>query len=190
MADTPTTTALEPREWTHPWQAAFLEALALMPNVSAACQRVGVSRPRVYQVRESDPAFAEAWANAVDVGVDLLERIAHARATTGEPKVTTRRTVKKEGGKVVEEVEVVEETTLISNALLIFLLKAHRPTMYRERIDHRHLGPDGAGPVQVEVYREPTRERMLELAALAQELELPSGQVVPAVIESSASKTA
>jgi hypothetical protein len=137
----------------------------------------------VYAARVEDEEFAKAWLEAVDVGVELLERIAHNRAAVGEPKTVTRRTVKTVDGKVVEETVVEEESVEVSNTLLIFLLKAHRPMMYRERVDHRITGGDGQGPVRVEVYREPTRDRMLELAELAVTLELPNGQQVPAVID-------
>jgi hypothetical protein len=37
--------------------------------------------------------------------------------------------------------------------------------VYRETVDHRHGGHDG-GPVQVEVYRQPSPERIAALAAL------------------------
>lgn len=178
-----TTTALEAGEWDASWKGPFLDALSLMPNVSAASRTAGVGRRTVYDARVADEDFAKAWLEAIDVGVELLERIAHTRAAVGEPRKLTRRTVKTVDGKVVEETVVEEESVEVSNTLLIFLLKAHRPMMYRERVDHRITGADGQGPVRVEVYREPTRDRMVELAQLAVELELPSGVRVPAVIE-------
>lgn len=173
------------REHARAWMPAFLEALSLIPNVVDAARHASISQSTVYWWRANDADFAEAWAEAKESGVSLLERIAHTRATTGDAKRVVRRTTKTVDGKEVEVVETVEEQQVVSNALLIFLLKAHKPETYRERVDHRHTGGDGQGPIQLEVYREPTHERMLELARLARELEdegrLPNG--VPAVIE-------
>jgi hypothetical protein len=165
--------ALTRHEWAAEWKGRFLESLARLPNVSAAARAAGVARTYPYEAAKADPVFAAAWREAEEVGTDLLEQIAVRRATVGEPKRITRRRVKRDAdGKVLEEETVEEETVQISNALLITLLKARRPEVYRERFEHRHTGADG-GPIEVEVYRRPTRERMLGLAHLAKELELP-----------------
>lgn len=155
------------------WMNRFLEALSLMPNVAAAYRSARISKPMVYLERKNNEAFREAWDDALEQGVALLERIAHERATIGEKKRVVRTLTKTVDGKVVETTEAVEETLVVSNAMLIFLLKAHKPKTYRERVEHRHTGADGEGPVQVEVYRKPTRDRMLELVDLARELEVP-----------------
>jgi hypothetical protein len=162
--------------------SGFLEALARMPNVTAACRLVGVTRNMAYRTARSDAAFREAWREAIEVGVDVLEGIAHRRATTGEPRVETRRRVKRavnDMGElvVVEEEIVTTEITYVSDSLLITLLKAYRPRRFREHAGP-HLAPgddlDQAQAVAPEddgINRVPTRERMLALAKLALELE-------------------
>ncbi|HEY8668466.1 MAG TPA: hypothetical protein VIL86_17585, partial [Tepidisphaeraceae bacterium] len=79
------------------WQQKFLKELATGGNVSFAAKVAGRGRTCVYQHRDSDPAFAAAWEEALDTAADELE--AECR----------RRAIEK------------------SDVLLIFLLKALRP---------------------------------------------------------------
>jgi len=87
-----------------PWYDRFLRALARSPNVSAAARAAGVGRTRAYEHRAENPAFAAAWDETLEVAVDALEAAAFKRA-----------------GKE-------------SDQLLIFLLKAHRPERYADRL--------------------------------------------------------
>lgn len=160
-------TALTKYDWDRPWKPAFLAAFAIHGNVSEAARRSGISRVHATNTRHTDEQYDRAWVEAEEIATDRLEEIAWLRATTGEPKRTVR-TKYDERGETVEV--VVEESEVISNALLITLLKARRPEKYRERFEHRVTGGDG-GPVRVEVDRRPTRERMLALIELAKELE-------------------
>lgn len=162
-------TALTQYTWDKPWKSPFLAAFAITGNVSEAARRVGISREHATMQRHADTQFDAAWVEAQEIGADRLEEIAWRRATTGEPKRTVR-TKYDEQGTVIET--VIEETLVISNAMLITLMKATRPEKYRERFEHRVTGHDG-GPVQVEVDRRPTHERMVALLKLAQELEIP-----------------
>lgn len=158
--------------------------MARIPNVSAACRVVGVPRSTVYWHAQHDPVFRDAWKEAVDIGVDLLERIAHQRATTGWEQEETRRRVKRvadpnrPGELVVVEDETVTTTrSEVSDHLMVTLLKAYRPRRFREQVEH-HLGPaddlDTAVPVGPDddgIHRMPTHERTMELLRLARELE-------------------
>lgn len=85
----------------------FLELLSQTGNVTAACRGSGLSKETVYKARKTDPEFAAAWQKAEETAVDLLELEARRRAMS------------------------------TSDTLLIFLLKAHKPDMYRERLDIR-----------------------------------------------------
>ena len=92
---------------THPsspkaWRVVFLDALRMHGMVTAAAQTAGIHRDTAYFERSVDPAFAAEWREALDRGVDMLEDVAKQRAYAG------------------------------SDTLLIFLLKAHRPAVYRE----------------------------------------------------------
>jgi hypothetical protein len=85
------------------WKATYLEALGRTANVRYACLKAGVGRKTAYRHRDQDPAFRAAWADALEDACDRLELVARQRALKG-----------------------------LSDNLLMFLLKAHRPGVYRE----------------------------------------------------------
>ena len=87
------------------WSAAFLASLREDANVREACKAADVSRPTAYARRSTDPGFAAAWQSALDDAVDALEKAAVTRARES------------------------------SDTLLIFLLKCHRPAVYRDKIE-------------------------------------------------------
>lgn len=97
-------------EFTPEKKERFLKALRQMPNVARACRAVHISRRTAYNHKESDVEFAAAWDEALDIGVEALEESAWKRATKGD------------------------------TALTIFLLKAHKPEMYREDVKQEHSG--------------------------------------------------
>lgn len=92
-------------------------------NVSRACKKAKISRQTAYRTRQDDEAFNAAWAEALDIAVGLLEDEAWRRAQEGvlEP--------------VFFKGERAGSVRRYSDTLLIFLLKAHKPTVYRENID-------------------------------------------------------
>jgi len=94
------------------WRPIFLEALRNSGNVRAACKAAGVSRQAAYASKDRSEVFAKAWDDALDDAIDALEATAIDRARKQ------------------------------SDALLMFLLKAHRPAKYRETVRTQHTGPD------------------------------------------------
>lgn len=102
------------------WRPAFLEELASTCNVAEAARVAGVARRTVYQHRETDPEFAAEWEDAVEAGVQALELALRKRA-------------------------VVD-----SDTAAIFLLKAHRPEVYRENRRTELTGANG-GPVETRI---------------------------------------
>jgi hypothetical protein len=113
------------------WKAAFLESLRDTCNVRAACEAAGISPQTVYRARMRSPEFARGWDEAIEEGIQLLEFEARRRALHG-----TMRPVFHEG-KVCGHVQEYSDT------LMLALLKAHRPKVYRERheIEAKHLVP-------------------------------------------------
>jgi hypothetical protein len=87
------------------WHATFLRTLRRVPNITLACKAAGVSRRTCYDHRERSPEFAEAWDAALDESVDRVETTCFKLASEGEPR------------------------------LIEFILKSHRPQVYRERIE-------------------------------------------------------
>ena len=93
------------------WGATFLAAYRESGVVSLAAQAAGVDRTTPYARRKADPDFARMWGEAEEEATDVLVAEARRRALDS------------------------------SDALLIFLLKSHRPAVYREKFDVTHRGP-------------------------------------------------
>jgi hypothetical protein len=88
------------------WQATFLKALRHNPNVTAACRAAGgINRTTAYRHKEASQAFSALWDDALSASVDKCEEKAFDMAWKGDSQ------------------------------LLQFILKAHRPAIYRERIE-------------------------------------------------------
>src|SRR3982751_4565322 len=100
------------------WRPAFLSALGQTCNVVSACRAARVSRRTAYYHREKFPRFRDAWDDAIEDAVDLMEAEARRRAVDG-----TDRPVFYKG----KQVGAIRE---YSDKLLIFLLKANRPEKY------------------------------------------------------------
>lgn len=105
------------------WHESFLVSLRENGNVSVAAKAAGVLRKVAYQQRANDPEFAAAWEEAIAEAIERLEDIARKRA---------------------------ERT---SDTLLIFLLKAHKPSKYRDNVRVEHSGPDGKPIEYIEVVK-------------------------------------
>ncbi len=88
------------------WQQRFLESLREVPNVTTACAAAGVSRQAVYRTRDADSAFRDDWQAALDASVDELEARAFQLALEGDSR------------------------------LVEFMLKSHRPNVYKETQRH------------------------------------------------------
>jgi len=138
---------------------AFLDALRDVPNVTRAARSIGVSRARMYQVYEAEPDFAKQWDEALEEGVECMEAEAHRRGFEGTDKPLVHQgeftylrdfdaidpltdekypphqaPIKrdKNGRPIVATMKEYSDT------LCIFLLKAHAPDKYRERVDVGH----------------------------------------------------
>ncbi len=85
------------------WQKIFLVALRATPNVKAACLAAKVSRQTAYVHRKENPFFRDQWLDALESAVDELEAVAFRLATEGD------------------------------SSLISFLLRCHRPEIYRDR---------------------------------------------------------
>jgi len=103
-------------------RAQFLAALALGMTVMEAAKKVGLSRRAAYSLRDRDKEFAAEWDAAYEESTERLEAECFQRA------------IGKEKAKLTKDGELVyvEEH---SDLLLMFLLKARKPKMYREQVD-------------------------------------------------------
>lgn len=102
----------------------FLKALRQVPNVTRAARMARMSRKTAYKHREDEQEFADAWDEALQEGIEALEETCWRDAQKG------------------------------NTALMIFLLKAHKPEKYRDDYEHHH-----DGKVIVEVVRKDANAR-------------------------------
>jgi hypothetical protein len=126
------------------WENTFLRELARTGNVTAACASAGVGRTTAYEHAERHPDFQEAWKQALEAACDALELEARRRAHDGVDAPVIYRGqlcgtwVDAQGRPVAEGTVgatlVPLTTRKYSDSLLMFLLKAHRPDKFRERI--------------------------------------------------------
>lgn len=92
------------------WQDRFIEIFAMSLNIALAAQGAGIDRTTAYRERHRNPTFAAAWDDAKAAAIERLEAAAFERARN------------------------------MSDTLLIFLLKSHKPETYRESFDQHHKG--------------------------------------------------
>ena len=98
----------------------FLEALGETGSVREALRLSGTPRASMYRKRRRSKAFAKQWEEAIEVGLDLLRDEAVQRALFGTEKPVFHQGVR------------VGSVRVCSDALLMFLLRAHQPQRYRE----------------------------------------------------------
>jgi hypothetical protein len=106
-------------------QDRFLDAFVEHATVAAASKVAGVGRRTHYDWLEADAGYADRFKDAEEEVTEALEAEARRRAVAGveEP--------------VHYQGERVDTIRRYSDVLLIFLLKARRPNIYRERVDHQ-----------------------------------------------------
>jgi hypothetical protein len=117
------------------WRSAFITALAINGNVSAAARAAEVNRQYCYECRTSDPGFAEEWDEALVMAVEGLEERAWNRALFKDiqykfhPK--TGQPLRFPEGHPLEGKPYFEYVG--SDAVLLRLMEAHKPDLYKPR---------------------------------------------------------
>ena len=148
---------------------AFCAALAETAQVGKACAAVGISRRTAYYWRKNDGDFANAWDEALQVGVSALEDEAIRRGHDGVDEPLTHQGQLTPvidydaidpltGEKFIPQLAPVKRNAdgspqyatvkKYSDTLLIFTLKAHAPHKYRDNHSVELSGKDGA-PIEV-----------------------------------------
>jgi hypothetical protein len=92
------------------WKKNFLEGVRVAATIQAGCDKAGVSRGFINHERKRDPAFEREFQDAIDAAIDYAQQSAFER------------------GK------------LQSDKLLMFILRSHRPEIYREMKEMQRAG--------------------------------------------------
>lgn len=116
-------------------KARFLAELRETGSAALAAAAAGLTRAQVQAQRDADPAFAQAWADAMAEAVDRAEAEVYRRAFRG-----VDRPVYYAG----QQVGIVRD---YSDSLAALYLKAHRPEAYRDRAGS--TAATDSGPVRV-----------------------------------------
>ena len=140
------------------WRGAFIERLKATGNVTLAASGAGVALQHAYRTRNRSKAFRRSWEDALEQAMDLLEGEARRRATG------IKRDVWYAGEKVGTK-------NVYSDTLLMFLLRARRPHLYRDNVKVERSGGmevTGDRKVTFEFVR-PAEQHARTLARLAAE---------------------
>ena len=114
----------------------FLGHLAESCNVDRSAKAAGIHSDVLYKLRKTWPALREAWDAAKDAAYRSLEAEAFRRARDGVKK------------PLLHQGQVVAHVRQYSDLLTMFLLKAHAPERFDDRVRIEHSGnvAGGAGP--------------------------------------------
>lgn len=116
------------REITPEQFEKFLELLREVPNITRAARLLGLT-PRAFRNhKEKNPEFSALWDEALEEAIERCEAEVHRRAFEGTEKPVTFQGV------------ITDTYREYSDTLAMFLLKAHRPDKYRERVDQNITG--------------------------------------------------
>lgn len=100
-------------------KAVALACLETGASLAATAREVGVTRRAIYAWTKTDPEFAEAYAEALDRGLEAIEDELHTRVFDGVPEALAYQGVLT--GAVVAKK---------SDTLLMFYLKSRDPERY------------------------------------------------------------
>lgn len=117
------------------WEGDFLGAFRQSGIIAYACEQARISPGLVRLRRAEDPRFAAAFKEADEHAIELAETALRMRAVQGVRREKQTFGPGKDGVPMLQKKETVIE---YSDQLLMFYLRAKRPEVYRETIDHNH----------------------------------------------------
>ena len=114
--------------WNEKRRQIFLAKLAETANVCSSAREVGLSKTAAYDLKRRDPAFAEAWRDALEIGFCELEMALLRRAMEGSER--------EERLEVGEErkLRYVKTTRSFTFVGPLRLLMAHREEVFAHRL--------------------------------------------------------
>lgn len=131
-------------------QTKFLKEYAISARISVAAEQAEIDRWTHYEWLKTDPDYAVRFRDTKELAIQQLEDEAIRRAKDGIDRPIT---------VAGERVDVKE----FSDTLLIFMLKAMRPDVYRDRQSIEHTGAGGKPLLDIaavdELIRQATAEK-------------------------------
>ena len=123
--------------WSPEKQRRFIEVLADTGNVTRAARAVGMSRDSCYTLRRSPGAenFDRAWDAAIAAASRQLVDVAFERAIYGVEEPVFN----KEGQRIASR-------TRYNDRMLMFLMRAHAPAVYRDANRDQRDGDEALPP--------------------------------------------
>lgn len=109
-----------------PWVKRFLKYLAQSGNVSWSAEKAHVRAGAAQLERRNNPVFAAQWAEAMEASLSVLEVEARRRAVEGTLV------------PVYSKAKQIGTIRKHSDQLLMFLLKAAKPEVYRDNVSIEH----------------------------------------------------
>ena len=128
-------------------QHVFLETYRVVGCITQAAQAARIEPSAHYRWLQNDPEYRSAFQSAQDAAVDLLVAEARRRALEGEEEPVIYQ-----GGLCYETLPNKKKKQIVlrrrSDVLLMFLIKAGRPELYRDSFkgEIKHSGAISAGP--------------------------------------------
>lgn len=119
------------KRWNEKRRQTFLAMLSETANVRRSARRVGLSKTAAYALKKRDPAFAQAWAEALEMGYSELEMTLLRQSVEGTERVE-RMNVGEEG-----ELKYVKTVHSYPLTVAVRLFLAHRQEVlaYRQARD-------------------------------------------------------
>lgn len=157
-------TALGSERWANPQTSTEVKKGSLLGayidhgTIRAAAKVAQVNEWSHYAWMREDPDYAEAFGEAKLLALDRLKQEAIRRAVDGVDHPVTWQG------------EITDTYREYSDTLLIFLMKAGAPEVYRDNFTVEHTGKDG-GPLTIAV-------APLPAGALSERVEIVDGRVI------------
>lgn len=136
------------------WIPLFLSALTEGMSVGDAARAAGIHYTLAFRRRKTDKAFDAAWMEATKISTKLLEREAARRAYHGVERPVYHKGI--ECGRIRH----------YSDVLMIFLLKARKPEMYRDQHEQGMGGTNVQVNVQANIAAQQVIRDMIEKGEL------------------------
>ena len=148
----------QPNRWNARRRQIFIDALMVSANVNFSARKAGMSFGSAYKLKARDPAFAQAWREALEVGFSEVEMALIRQSVEGSERTETVRDGK---DGTIRYVKTVRSSSACA-AVMLRLLLAHRAEVMAWRAMREGMEPEGDAREEVRVWLEEIETRLIE----------------------------